>query len=270
MMHRDTSFFQGMLSLNRNGYYRQPRTTAGVIPRLGIPGVKFSDGPRVFRGEGATTFPQGSARGASWNPGLEERIGDAMGREAQAYGSNMVGAPCINLARHPAWGRAQEGYGEDSHHLGEMGAALVRGIQRHVMAYPKHVALNSMENGRFRVDVTADARTMHEVYLPHLKRVVDEGAASLMSAYSSVNGEWASQNKALLTDILQDEWGFEGFVQSDWAFAVRDAKKAALAGQHIEMPFANVYFRFLPDLIENGEVPPSSWTTRRCESCDNW
>ena len=138
-----------------------------------------------------------------------------------------------------------------------MGAALVRGMQRHVMACPKHFALNSMENGRFKVDVTADARTMHEVYLPHFKRVVDEGAASVMSAYNSVNGEWASQNKALLTDILQEQWGFQGFVQSDWVFAVRDAKKAALAGQHVEMPFANVYHRFLPDLIKNGEVPES-------------
>ena len=118
-----------MLHLNRNGYFRQPRTTAGAIPRLGIPGVRFSDGPRGFHGEGATTFPQGSARGASWDPHLEERVGDVMGREARAHGSNMIGAPCINLLRHPAWGRAQEGYGEDSFHLGEMGAALVRGIQ---------------------------------------------------------------------------------------------------------------------------------------------
>lgn len=257
MMHGDTSWFEGSWSMQRNGYQRQPRTTAGAIPRLGIPGVRFSDGPRGFHGEGATTFPQGSARGASWDPSLEERIGDVMGREARALGSNMIGAPCINLARHPAWGRAQEGYSEDSHLLGEMGAALVRGIQRHVMACPKHFALNSMENGRFKVDVTADARTLHEVYLPHFKRVVDQGAASLMSAYNSVNGEWASQNKELLTGILQEEWGFEGFVQSDWVFAVRDAKKAALAGQHLEMPFANVFHRFLPDLIENGEVPES-------------
>lgn len=139
--------------------------------------------------------------------------------------------------------------------MGEMGAALVRGIQHHVMACPKHFALKSMENGRFKVDVAADARTMDEVYLPHFKRVVKEGAASLMSAYNSLNGEWASQNEALLTDILQQQWGFQGFVQSDWGFAVRDARKAALAGQHVEMPFRNVYYRFLPDLIKNGEVP---------------
>jgi beta-glucosidase len=255
MMHGDTQFFEGSFSARRGGYNRRPRTTAGAIPRLGIPGVRFSDGPRGYHGEGATTFPVGMARGASWDPQLEERIGDAMGREARAHGSNIIGAPCINAMRHPAWGRAQEGYGEDSYHLGEMGAALVRGIQRHVMACPKHLALNSMENGRFKVDVTADQRTLHEVYLPHFKRVVHEGTASIMSSYNSVNGEWSGQNKALLTGILQDEWGFRGFVQSDWVLGVRDAKKAALAGQHFEMPYRNLFYQFLADLIENGEVP---------------
>jgi beta-glucosidase len=136
-----------------------------------------------------------------------------------------------------------------------MGAALMRGIQRHVMSCVKHFALNSMENARFKVDVTADERTLHEVYLPHFKRVVIEGVASVMSAYNSVNGEWAGQNKALLTDILQKQWGFQGYVQSDWIFGMRDAKKAALAGQHIEMPWRNVYYRFLPGLVKSGEVP---------------
>ncbi|HEY6360981.1 MAG TPA: glycoside hydrolase family 3 C-terminal domain-containing protein [Vicinamibacterales bacterium] len=255
MMHGDTHFFEGSFSARRGGYNRRPRTTAGAIPRLGIPGVRFSDGPRGYHGEGATTFPVGMARGASWDPQLEERIGDAMGREARAHGANIIGGPCINVMRHPAWGRAQEGYGEDSYHLGEMGAALVRGIQRHVMACPKHFALNSMENARFRVDVTADQRTLHEVYFPHFKRVVDEGAASIMSSYNSVNGEWSGQNKALLTGILQDEFGFQGFVQSDWVLGVRDAKKAALAGQHLEMPYRNLYYQFLRGLIDSGEVP---------------
>jgi beta-glucosidase len=157
--------------------------------------------------------------------------------------------------RHPAWGRAQESYGEDSYHVGEIGAALMRGIQRHVMACPKHFARNSMANARCKVDVTADARTMHAVYLPHFKRVVDEGAASIMGSYNSANGEWASQNKELLTDILQKQWAFQGYVQSDWIFGRRDAKKAALAGQHVEMPWRNVYHRFLPGLVKSGGVP---------------
>jgi beta-glucosidase len=103
--------------------------------------------------------------------------------------------------------------------------------------------------------VTADPRTLHEVYLPHFKRVVDEGVASVMSSYNSANGEWCGQNKALLTDILRDEWGFKGFVQSDWMFGMRDAKKAALAGQCVEMPLKNVFHRFLKDLVESGQVP---------------
>ena len=109
MMHGDASFFQGMLSMQRNGYYRQPRTTAGAIARLGIPGIRFSDGPRGFHGEGATTFPQGSARGASWDPNLEERVGDVMGREARAHGSNMIGAPASTWrATPPGGGRRRD------------------------------------------------------------------------------------------------------------------------------------------------------------------
>ena len=257
MMSGDRPFFEGAAHLAGGGYRRHPLTTAGSLPRLGIPGLRFADGPRGLMLAGATTFPVAMARGASWDPQLECRIGSVMGREARAHGANMIGAPCINLLRHPAWGRAQEGYGEDTHHLGEMGAALTRGIQQHVMSCAKHFALNSMENARFTVDVQADERALHEVYLPHFKRVVDEGVASLMSAYNSVNGEWAGQNRALLTGILQQMWGFEGFVQTDWVWGMRDGKQGALAGQHLEMPLTNLFARQLPTLIEQGEVSES-------------
>ena len=136
-----------------------------------------------------------------------------------------------------------------------MGAALTRGIQRHVMSCVKHFALNSIENARFKIDVTADPRALHEVYLPHFKRVVDAGVASVMSSYNSVNGEWAGQNRTLLHDILVGEWGFTGFVQTDWIWGLRDAKKGALAGQQLEMPFQNQFRRFLPGLVQKGEVP---------------
>jgi beta-glucosidase len=257
MMSGDAPFFEGLQHMENGGYNRIPLTVAGAIPRLGIPGIRFTDGPRGVMLPGATTFPCAMLRAASWDTNLEERIGDAMGREARAYGANMIGAPCINLLRHPAWGRAQESYGEDSYLLGEMGSALTRGIQHHVMSCVKHFALNSMENARFKVNVTADDRTLYEVYLPHFKRVVDAGVASVMSSYNSLNGEWAGQNKMLLTDILQKQWGFQGFVQSDWVFGLRDAKLAALAGQHLEMPVKNVFHRYLPDLVKNGEVPVS-------------
>ena len=147
----------------------------------------------------ATAFPVSMARGATFDPELEERIGDAIGAELRASGATYTGAVCMNLLRHPAWGRAQETYGEDPHHVGVMAAALTRGLQRHVMACMKHFALNSMENARFSVDVTVGERALHEVYLPHFERVAAEGVASVMSAYNSVNGEWCGENATLLT-----------------------------------------------------------------------
>ena len=117
------------------------------------------------------------ARGATWDVDLEERIGDAIGRELRAVGADLYGGVCVNVLRHPAWGRAQETYGEDPHHVGELGAALTRGVQRHAMACVKHFACNSMENARFKVDVTVDDEALHEVYLPHFRRIVDEGVA---------------------------------------------------------------------------------------------
>jgi beta-glucosidase len=130
-------------------------------------------------------------------------------------------------------------------------------VQRHVMACVKHYALNSMENARFKVDVVIDERALHEVYLPHFKAVVDAGVAAVMSAYNSVNGEWAGQNRTLLTTILKEEWGFAGFVITDFIFGMRDVLKTALSGQDIEMPFAMHLHRGLKGLVENGQVPLS-------------
>jgi beta-glucosidase len=229
-------FWVGIKDITTGGYHSRP-FRAAKVERLGIPGFHFSDGPRgVVVGE-ATAFPVSMARGATFDPELEVRVGDAIGKELRTIGADLYGGICVNLLRHPAWGRAQETYGEDPHHVGEMGAALTRGAQRHVMATLKHFALNSMENARFGVDVTADERTLHEVYLPHFKRVVDEGVACVMTAYNSVNGEWCSQNEILLGEILRGEWGFAGFVISDWIFGVRDGVKSLKAGLDVEMPY---------------------------------
>ena len=255
LMDGDTAFWPGLAEMMAPGGYGSRPWVAGAVPRLGIPGVRFVDGPRGIIMKGATTFPVSMARGAAWDPALEERIGDVIGRELRALGGNFFGGVCINLLRHPAWGRAQETYGEDPRHLGALGAALARGVQRHVMACVKHYALNSMENSRFRVDVTIDARALHEVYLPHFKAVVDAGVAAVMSAYNSVNGEWAGQNRPLLTGILKEEWGFPGFVMTDFIFGMRDSLKTALAGQDIEMPFSMRFHRELKPLVEQGRVP---------------
>lgn len=255
MMDGDVSLWSGLANM-MGGRYGEHPWNAGVTSRLDIHGIRFSDGPRGVVMEGATTFPVSMARGATWDVALEERIGDAIGRELRALGGNLFGGVCINLLRHPAWGRAQETYGEDPYHLGELGAALTRGVQRHAMACVKHYALNSMENARFKVDVRIRPRALHEIYLPHFKRVVDEGVAAVMSAYNSVNGEWCGQNQILLTDILKKQWGFDGFVLTDFIFGMRDAKKAALAGQDLEMPFQMHYHKGLKRLVKNSEVPP--------------
>jgi beta-glucosidase len=255
MMSGDKPFWPGIADMLLGGGYADHPWVAGAVPRLGIPGVRFADGPRGVIMDGGTTFPVSMGRGASFDPGLEERIGDVIGRELRAMGGNFFGGVCINLLRHPAWGRAQETYGEDPIHLGEFGAALVRGVQRHVMACAKHYALNSMENVRHRVDVTVAPRPLHEIYLRHFHRAVEQGAASIMSAYNSVNGEWCGQNEVLLTRILKQQWGFAGFVMTDFMFGMRDSKKAALAGQDVEMPFAMIHDRHLKKLVENGEVP---------------
>lgn len=254
MMDGDPPFWPGMADMLGGGYSAHV-WSAGSTPRLDIPGIRFSDGPRGIVMRGATTFPVSMARGAAWDVELEEQIGDVIGRELRAMGGNHFGGVCINLLRHPAWGRAQETYGEDTHHLGALGAALVRGVQRHVMACAKHFALNSMENARFQVDVSIDERALHEVYLPHFKAAVDAGVASIMSAYNSMNGEWCGQNADLLSNILKQEWGFAGFVLTDFIFGMRDAKKAALAGQDLEMPLQMHYRQHLAQLVEAGEVP---------------
>ncbi len=255
LMNGDLPFWEGLARMSAPGGYSSQCWVAGAVPRLGIPGIRFSDGPRGIVMEGATTFPVSMARGATWDAALEERVGDAIGRELRAFGGNLFGGVCINLLRHPAWGRAQETYGEDSHHLGVLGVALARGVQHHAMACVKHYALNSMENARQSVNVSADARTLHEIYLPHFRRVVEAGVAAVMSSYNSVNGEWAGQNHALLTEVLKEEWSFDGFVLTDFITGLRDAKTAVLAGQDLEMPFAMLFRQHLKWLVERGEVP---------------
>jgi beta-glucosidase len=249
----DLPFWAGVSDMGTGGYHKRPFLSAQV-PRLGIPGFAFSDGPRGVVVGNATCFPVTMARGATWDVGLEERIGEAIGRELRAVGADLYGGVCVNALRHPAWGRAQETYGEDPHHLGEMGAALTRGVQRYVMATLKHYACNSMENARFRVDVAVDEVALHEVFLPHFKRVVDEGVACVMSAYNAVNGEWCGQSPALLTDVLRTEWGFEGFVISDWIFGLRDAGPSVAAGLDVEMPARMIRRDGLPGALAAGEV----------------
>ena len=234
----------------------RPYRAGGGIERLGVPAFWFTDGPRGVARGNSTCFPCTMARGATFDTDLEQRIGEAMSLEIRAQGCNLSGAVCVNLLRHPAWGRAQETYGEDSFHLGAMGAALGIGLQTHnVCATVKHFALNSMENARFKIDVITDERTLHEIYLPHFKTILDAGVASVMSAYNKSNGEYAGQNRHLLTDILRDEWGFDGFVHSDWIMGVYQPYGAS-AGLDVENPEPRVFGDRLIAAVEAGTVEP--------------
>ena len=168
----DSPTWAGLGFLARSGYHLAP-FPAAKVERVGLAGVDFADGPRGCVLGNATCFPVAMARGATWDPDLEARVGEAIGRELRAAGATITGAVCVNVLRHPAWGRAQETFGEDPFHVGEMGAALTRGLQRHVMACAKHFACNSMENARFSVDVQVDEVALHEVYLPQFRRIVD-------------------------------------------------------------------------------------------------
>jgi beta-glucosidase len=231
----------------------------GGNERLGIPPLAFTDGPRGVTCGKATAFPVAMARAATWDVDLERRVGDVIGMEARAQHANWWGGLCINIVRHPSMGRAEETYGEDPWLTGEMAVAVMKGVQHHnVMACAKHFALNSQETARFKNDVEIDERTLREDYLPQFRKVTENGVASFMSAYNKVRGEWCGENRHLLTDVLKDDWGFQGFVTSDWINGLYDAERGVHAGLDVEMPFGTYYGDKLKKLVEDGTVPQSA------------
>lgn len=239
----------------KNGrFYNGEAYPAGGCKRLGIPTVMFTDGPRGIVMKKCTCFPVSMLRGASFDDELEYRIGEVFAKEASALDANLFAGVCINLLRNPMWGRAQETYGEDPYLLGRMGVALTKAMQDNgIIACPKHYALNSIEDLRFSANAIADERTLHEVYLPHFRKCIDAGAMSIMGAYNKVNGTYACENKELLTDILHDKWGFDGFSLSDFFYGIYDAKRSLKAGMDMEMPYL---FRYaaLSYLLKKGDI----------------
>jgi len=226
--------------------------------RTGVPGLRMLDGPRgvsAFTNRRATAFPVAMMRGATWDPSLEERVGRAIALEIRAAGADTLLAPTINLLRHPRWGRAQETYSEDTMHIGELAVAFIRGVQAEgVLASTKHFAVNSIENTRHRVDVQLDERTLREIYLPHFRRaVVEARTASVMSAYNRVGGLFCDLNGHLLTDILKGEWGFHGFVESDWYLGTHGDVDSMRAGLDLEMP-QGVRYKRLSAALDTGAV----------------
>jgi beta-glucosidase len=226
---------------------------SAAIERLGIPAIKMADGPmgvRSWAGSSAitnlpgsklkvqtTSFPAGVAMAATWDTQLVQREGQAIGQEVKALGRDMILGPTVNINRQPLWGRNFEGYGEDPYLSSRLGVAYVKGVQGEgVIPAVKHFAANNEEFNRRLIDEQIDSRTLHEIYLPAFKAAVREGGAwAVMSAYNKVNGENCSQNAPLLHDILRKEFGFRGFVVSDWRSTYSTAN-AVNAGLDLEMP----------------------------------
>ncbi|UOE43637.1 glycoside hydrolase family 3 C-terminal domain-containing protein [Agromyces larvae] len=220
------------------------------VERAGIPGIVLTDGPhgvRLQRGSAdhlgigdsvpATCFPPAVALGSTFDPELLERVGRALGEEARALGVGVLLGPGINIKRSPLCGRNFEYLSEDPLVSGELGAALVRGLQAQgVGASLKHFAANNQESDRMRVSADVDPRPLREIYLRGFQRVVQDARPwTVMCSYNRINGVYASEDPWLLTRVLRDEWGFEGLVVSDWG-AVNDRVEGLPAGLDLEMP----------------------------------
>src|SRR6478736_2825096 len=224
--------------------------TTKPVERVGIPAVMLTDGPHGLRKQAqggdhlglgdsvpATCFPPAVALGSSWDAELAERVGVALGVESSIEDVAVILGPGINIKRSPLCGRNFEYLSEDPIVSGVMGAALVNGIQSQgVGASLKHFAANNQENDRMRSSSDIDPRPLREIYLRSFQRVVEDAQPhTVMCSYNRVNGVYASENPFLLTQVLRDEWGFEGLVVSDWG-AVNERVAALAAGLDLEMP----------------------------------
>ncbi len=235
-----------------------------AVPRLGIPAMKVSDGPNGVRGEtfGAHTsacFPCGSALGATWDPDLLGEVGRALGEQAGSKAVHVLLAPTINLHRTPLAGRNFECYSEDPFLTGVLASAYVKGVQsRGVGATLKHFVANDSEFERHTMSSDIDERPLRELYLKPFEMAVREAApVAVMSAYNRINGIPASDHRELLTGVLRDEWGFDGFVMSDW-YGTRDTVASALSGLDLEMPGpASVFGDRLAAAVAAGQVAES-------------
>lgn len=239
------------------------------IERLGVPSVMMCDGPNGLRkqlGQGdhlginesikTVCYPTASALASSFNKDLLKMLGEALGEECQAEHVGMLLGPGINMKRSPLCGRNFEYFSEDPYLAGKLATAYIQGLQgKGIAACVKHFAANNQETRRMSGFSEMDERTLHETYLSAFEIAVKEGnPRGLMCAYNAVNGVFCSENKELLTDILRKEWGYEGFVVTDWG-AVKDRVKGLLAGLDLEMPGStHGKTKKIIAAVENGEL----------------
>ncbi|WP_318243616.1 glycoside hydrolase family 3 C-terminal domain-containing protein [Oerskovia gallyi] len=220
------------------------------VDRLGVPSIMLTDGPHGLRKQGgaadhlglnaslpATCFPTAATLANSWDPGLVERVGEALGAEAAAEGVSVLLGPGLNIKRNPLAGRNFEYFSEDPLLAGRLAAAQIRGIQsRGVAASAKHFAVNSQETHRMTMDEVVDERALHETYLEAFRIAVTEGRPwTVMSSYNKVNGTYANEHRELLDEILRKQWGFDGLVVTDWG-GNNDRVAGLVAGNALEMP----------------------------------
>lgn len=232
------------------------------IPALGIPDLTVTNGPagvgpgpQVLNNVPATALPSPLLLASTWSPAMATRYGDVQGLEMRAIGRNLLEAPDVDLARVPLNGRTFEAYGEDPELISRLGVANIRAIQSHgILAMVKHYVANNQETQRASIDVRVSERALRELYLAPFEAAVRDGdVASVMCSYNSVDGAFSCENAALLTDVLKGEWGFQGFVQSDF-FAMKSTVPSALAGTDLEMPMARFYGDALHAAVRDGEV----------------
>jgi beta-glucosidase len=226
------------------------------VPRLNVPPLRLTDGPAGVRtNQPATALPAPVGMASTFSPDLAKQYGQILGRDARARHQNVLLAPMVNIVRVPQAGRNFETLGEDPLLASRLVVAEIQGIQGEgTIATVKHYAFNNQENQRTTVSADVDERTGREIYLPAFEAAVKAGSLSVMSSYNKVNGTYASENPDILTNVLRKDFGFKGFVMSDWG-GVHSAA-ALKAGNEMEMPSGR-NFGALADMVKKGELPES-------------
>ncbi|AXQ30577.1 glycosyl hydrolase [Solimonas sp. K1W22B-7] len=236
------------------------------IPELCIPALKMSDGTSGIglAQLGTTTYPAGIARAAAWDPELAKRFGEAVADEALAKGINVWLGPGMNIARSVLNGRQFEYHGEDPLLSGETAAATIRGVQsRPVLTSAKHFVANDQETERMTINVNVDERTLREIYLPPFEASVKAGAATIMCSYNRLNGPYACENPELINGYLRRDWGFDGFVMTDWG-AMHSTIDSVNAGTDMEMAVVAIppfYGKPIGTAIDRGELKQAQLDT---------